>query len=132
MLFFTGRGPFLAPLVEGHAEAPRAHYGARSSPGRSPWRALWTSKVARADFFSRGYVPPRQISQDLGKTTIPIFFLSAAVFACYICITPSLKLYFAAAQQQSRIKIFHLPFMTATDGAFVCVRVYVTFPVVLQ
>ena len=84
MPIFAGRGFFLALPVAGHAGAPPIHYAAGLGPGQAPWRVIWTSKVARADFLARNRVPPRRAEKDHGNPTrysCFFYFRSAAVSA---------------------------------------------------
>ena len=115
------------------AQAPRPYTdGVHLGLGQAPWRALWASEVARAGF---NFIPPRRGSQGPGNPTKSFFFLSSFWLCCRLILartTPSIKL------SSSRLRRSHgatsvahqaLPFVTATDGASMCVCVCAMFPV---
>ena len=58
-LFLGGCRSVVALSAAGHAAGTPVHHDARLDPGRSPWRVLWASKVARAGSFTRECAPPR-------------------------------------------------------------------------
>ena len=117
-LFFSGSGRLLALLAAGRARGARVHYGASLGPGRAPWRVLWEFKVASWPFFTRSllFATPRRP----GPWKPHNFSYSL----CCCCITRSLQHSSSLpCGSHGTTAVAHqaLPFVTATDGAYVYV-----------
>lgn len=61
-------------------------YGARLGPGRTSWRVLWASRVARAGSFLRDCVP-RRVAKEYGTHTCCFWLCSKQ---CCLCTSHSL------------------------------------------
>ena len=80
------QGPFSLFRCGGQAGSWSLHRGARLGPGRTSWRVLWASRVARAGSFLRDCVP-RRVAKEYGTHTCCFWLCSKQ---CCLCTSHSL------------------------------------------